>query len=109
VSVSTISRDICLRCPDTQQNGRGGIRTPETRFARLTVFKTAAFNRSATLPSASILVPGGVPAVLLVRICTALRGHPSTAFADALPPCGRIYTGIPFQGEVAEWLKALAC
>jgi hypothetical protein len=30
--------------------GRGGIRTPETGFARLTVFKTVAFNRSATLP-----------------------------------------------------------
>ena len=33
-------------------SGRGGIRTPETGVARLTVFKTVAFNRSATLPRA---------------------------------------------------------
>ena len=32
-------------------NGGGGIRTPET-IARLTVFKTVAFSRSATPPSA---------------------------------------------------------
>src|ERR1017187_4360801 len=30
--------------------GRGEIRTPETGVARLPVFKTGAFNRSATLP-----------------------------------------------------------
>ena len=33
-----------------RKSGRGGIRTPETAQRRLTVFKTAAFNRSATLP-----------------------------------------------------------
>ncbi len=32
------------------KNGRGEIRTPETGVARLLVFKTSAFNRSATLP-----------------------------------------------------------
>src|SRR6202042_831122 len=31
-------------------NGRGGIRTPEAGVTRLLVFKTSAFNRSATLP-----------------------------------------------------------
>ncbi len=34
---------------DTGSGGGGGIRTPET-LAGLTVFKTAAFNRSATPP-----------------------------------------------------------
>jgi hypothetical protein len=33
-------------------HGRGEIRTPETGVARLPVFKTGAFNRSATLPRA---------------------------------------------------------
>jgi hypothetical protein len=33
-----------------RENGRGEIRTPETGVARLPVFKTGAFNRSATLP-----------------------------------------------------------
>jgi hypothetical protein len=32
------------------EDGRGEIRTPETGVARLPVFKTGAFNRSATLP-----------------------------------------------------------
>src|SRR5271165_2237926 len=45
-----MSRHTCPACLDTTRNGRGGIRTPETRITRLTVFKTAAFNRSATLP-----------------------------------------------------------
>src|SRR5947208_1872697 len=60
--------------------GRGGIRTPETAQRRLTVFKTAAFNRSATLPG--------------LLGCYALSG---SKLASRL------------QGEVAEWLKALAC
>ncbi len=34
-------------------DGRGGIRTPEAGVTRLLVFKTSAFNRSATLPSAA--------------------------------------------------------
>jgi hypothetical protein len=34
-----------------RNNGRGEIRTPETGIARLPVFKTGAFNRSATLPT----------------------------------------------------------
>ena len=33
--------------------GGGGIRTPET-FARLTVFKTVAFSRSATPPTLGV-------------------------------------------------------
>jgi hypothetical protein len=62
-------------------NGRGGIRTPETGFARLTVFKTAAFNRSATLPR-------------------TIRSYALSRQAlDSLPS----------PGEVAERLKALAC
>jgi hypothetical protein len=31
--------------------GRGEIRTPEAGVTRLPVFKTGAFNRSATLPA----------------------------------------------------------
>jgi hypothetical protein len=65
------------------ESGRGGIRTPETGFARLLVFKTSAFNRSATLPR--------------VSRCYAHRDR--TAFTLASRS----------QGEVAEWLKALAC
>ena len=37
--------------------GGGGIRTPGT-LARTTVFKTAAFNRSATPPIARSIPPG---------------------------------------------------
>jgi hypothetical protein len=37
-----------------RRDGRGGIRTPEAGVTRLLVFKTSAFNRSATLPSAEI-------------------------------------------------------
>jgi hypothetical protein len=40
-------------CDVSGQGGRGGIRTPETGVARLPVFKTGAFNRSATLPRKS--------------------------------------------------------
>src|SRR2546428_132094 len=57
-------------------SGRGGIRTPEAAQCRLTVFKTAAFNRSATLP----------------------RQAPCYALTCTL------YTGLHRQGEVAEWL-----
>jgi hypothetical protein len=38
---------------DDNLHGRGGIRTPEAGLTRLAVFKTAAFNRSATLPRES--------------------------------------------------------
>ena len=55
-----MSRDI---------SGRGGIRTPETGVARLTVFKTVAFNRSATLP----------------RVLRMLRARAA--------PLGSLYTG----------------
>jgi hypothetical protein len=41
------------------KNGRGGIRTLETAQRRLTVFKTAAFNRSATLPGALAMLRTG--------------------------------------------------
>ena len=41
---------MCQDMGDANVSGRGGIRTPETGVARLTVFKTVAFNRSATLP-----------------------------------------------------------
>jgi hypothetical protein len=44
------------------ENGRGGIRTPETGVARLPVFKTGAFNRSATLPGRSTKASGSVVA-----------------------------------------------
>src|ERR1700686_5866226 len=49
---SRLSQPVLVRTRfrATKPNGRGGIRTPETGFARLAVFKTAAFNRSATLP-----------------------------------------------------------
>jgi hypothetical protein len=49
----------CLLSPETSisdvpthhKNGRGGIRTPVRGLTPETVFETAAFNRSATLPS----------------------------------------------------------
>jgi hypothetical protein len=41
---------IGWREPAPDPYGRGEIRTPETGVARLPVFKTGAFNRSATLP-----------------------------------------------------------
>jgi hypothetical protein len=64
-------------------DGRGGIRTPETRITRLTVFKTAAFNRSATLPRLG------------------------RCYADSAPS----YTGIPTAGRggrVAEGTRLLS-
>jgi hypothetical protein len=39
----------CLRAGPQGDGGGGGIRTPET-LSSLTVFKTAAFNHSATPP-----------------------------------------------------------
>ncbi len=48
--LSTISRDTRPGCPETSQNGRGGIRTPVRGLTPETVFETAAFNHSATLP-----------------------------------------------------------
>ncbi len=50
LSLSTMSRDMCPRCPDTSQNGGGGIRTLVGGKPPETVFETAAFNRSATPP-----------------------------------------------------------
>ena len=43
-----------------QPGGGGGIRTPET-LARLAVFKTAAFNHSATPPRRGLPVPSAYP------------------------------------------------
>src|SRR5438445_6641997 len=48
-----MSRDICLRCLETSQNGGGGIRTLVGGKPPETVFETAAFNRSATPPGRS--------------------------------------------------------
>ena len=73
--VSGINRDFTQR--------KGGDSNPRTTLPPSTVFKTAAFNRSATLP-----------------------GH-SQCYAQV--GAARFYTGLPAQGEVAEWLKALAC
>ncbi len=111
--------------------GRGGIRTPETGFARLTVFKTAAFNRSATLPSAanatgwrsSLRARGraGAPARVLPPARPDRRGGPgiegearlleplqaARPRAGAFAPASKLRPSPP--GEVAEWLKALAC
>ncbi len=63
---------------------KGRDSNPGDRSRGLTVFKTAAFNRSATLPS-------GTQCYAVYRSSQALHWHP------------------PFQGEVAERLKALAC
>jgi hypothetical protein len=41
---------LCLRAGPRLRGGGGGIRTPET-LSGLTVFKTAAFNHSATPPN----------------------------------------------------------
>ena len=38
----------------TARSGEGGIRTPDAGFTDITVFETAAFNRSATSPRQSI-------------------------------------------------------
>ena len=49
--LSTMSRDTRPACPDNHNKPEGGgIRTPEAGVTRLLVFKTSAFNRSATLP-----------------------------------------------------------
>jgi hypothetical protein len=88
-------------------SGRGGIRTPETGVARLTVFKTAAFNRSATLPRSSDATrsPGR-------RDCPAVVGTPRHERSPA-SPLGAEHQPLNLArespGEVAEWLKALAC
>jgi RNA polymerase sigma-70 factor, ECF subfamily len=54
-SARVVDRPSRLACQSLawgwRKNGRGEIRTPETRVTRLPVFKTGAFNRSATLPS----------------------------------------------------------
>jgi hypothetical protein len=75
-------RSRCTQRESPRASGRGGIRTPETGFARLTVFKTAAFNRSATLPRGPQMLRARGQALDLAR---------------------------ESPGEVAEWLKALAC
>ena len=46
---STRRRSPVTGPPDDEEIGGGGIRTPEA-LARLTVFKTVAFSRSATPP-----------------------------------------------------------
>ena len=61
---------------------KGGDSNPRTTLPPSTVFKTAAFNRSATLPRGSQMLRGQRQAL------------------DWQPPS---------KGEVAEWLKALAC
>src|SRR2546428_11129579 len=61
-----MSRDICLRCPETSQNGGGGIRTLVRGKPPETVCETAAFNRSATPPGA-IKATTGVPARALAK------------------------------------------
>ena len=49
------------RYVEGRKDGGGGIRTLETRFARLLVFKTSAFNRSATPPGGGPRLPRGPP------------------------------------------------
>ena len=39
---------------DRPERGEGGIRTPDAGFTDITVFETAAFNRSATSPPTSL-------------------------------------------------------
>ena len=82
--------DRCDNGVETAQNARkrkGRDSNPGDRSRGLTVFKTAAFNRSATLP----------------------RQWQCYAVAHALHGCPGLYTGLHAQGEVAERLKALAC
>ncbi len=45
---------IVVMCSLNANGGWGGIRTPET-LARLPVFKTGAFNHSATHPSPTLM------------------------------------------------------
>src|SRR5438876_8803428 len=61
-----MSRHMCPGCPDTSQNGGGGIRTLVRGKPPETVFETAAFNRSATPPGA-IKATTGVPARALAK------------------------------------------
>jgi hypothetical protein len=66
------------RCHRRNPEAEGAGFEPAVRGHRTPVFKTGAFDRSATPPAA----------------------HDATRL--------RLYTGL-HSGEVAEWLKALAC
>jgi hypothetical protein len=52
--------------------GGGGIRTPET-LSRLTVFKTAAFNHSATPPACPLRGGSGMSITSAAKLPSALR------------------------------------
>ena len=74
-------------------SGGGGIRT-RGPLARTLVFKTSAFDHSAT------------PPVAVASDANALRRNVETRPRES--PI-KLYTPAEHPGEVAEWLKALAC
>jgi hypothetical protein len=80
-----VHADVDAVAADPNFSGGGGIRT-RGPLARTLVFKTSAFDRSAT--------PPGVAGPMLAADAGAYRVYTA---ASACP------------GEVAEWLKALAC
>jgi hypothetical protein len=53
LALAAATATLLLRSSELDNYGRGGIRTPEAGVTRLLVFKTSAFNRSATLPNAA--------------------------------------------------------
>ncbi len=46
--------ETCSLRPEASKSGEGGIRTPDAGITDVTVFETAAFNRSATSPLPSL-------------------------------------------------------
>jgi hypothetical protein len=75
------------------------------------VFKTSAFNRSATPPEGDAIdIAGGQYSHARRRSC-AVRGAADADRSGLAARRGRkpLDSRLAPQGEVAEWLKALAC
>lgn len=89
------------------KNGGGGIRTPETGVARLTVFKTVAFNQLCH-PSRDALRLTTAEGCF-ERSARRLARGPTEGGALARAVRQPLNSAVPNPGEVAERLKALAC
>jgi hypothetical protein len=90
-------------------SGRGGIRTPETGFARLTVFKTAAFNRSATLPRGAQMLRALQAAACEAAQRTTRTARPPAGLARRALPGSKLGPRIPRRGgRVAEGTRLLS-
>jgi hypothetical protein len=100
-----------LECPKRrlEQNGGGGIRTPETGVARLTVFKTVAFNQLCH-PSWDGCPKANGCERPLREIRRPPCKRPARRLSASLGGCPAASKLCPSNpGEVAERLKALAC